>query len=273
MTSAAATVSVEVSGRRLHVREAGAGPAVLLIHGIPTCGDLWRDVIPPLAERARVVVPDLLGYGRSDLPAGEPLDLPAHADRLVRLMDAMGVSRATVVGHDIGGGIAQILATRHPQRVERLGLIDCVAYDNWPVPEMRAMRVAAPVLGHTPAALTTAAIEQGLRRGFMHQERAEAFLETFLEPFSTSEGRDVLLEHVRALDNRSTREIAPLLPGIQVPASVIWGRHDPFLETRWAERLAGDIPTAELTWIDAGHFTPADAPDPVARALERLLDR
>jgi 2-hydroxymuconate-semialdehyde hydrolase len=265
---------VSVSGRLLHLREQGEGPPVLLIHGIPTSGLLWTDVAERLAPRARVLAVDLLGYGLSARPAGLAVDVLAQAGYLVELLDALGVERATVVGHDIGGGVAQNLAVRYPERVERLGLVNSVCYDSWPIPEMKAIRAASPVVGIVPPGLTTEALELGLRRGFHHSERAEPFLDAFLEPFSTPEGMAVFLEHVHSLDSRHTEEIAPRLRELRVPAAVVWGREDPFQKAHWGERLAADIPGAELTLVDdASHFAPADAPEPVAGALLRLLER
>lgn len=265
--------AVQTQGGRLHVAEAGAGEAVLLVHGIPTRGELWRDVVPRLAERARVLVPDMLGYGRSDPPRGQPLGIEAQAGYLLDALDALGVERCTVVGHDIGGGVAQILAVRHPERVSRLGLVNAVCYDSWPIPEMRAIQAAAPVVERLPAGITTEGLKRGLLRGFLHKERGEALLEDFLAPFSTPEGLDLFVDHARALDNRPTRELAPRLPELRIPVAIGWGRHDPFQKPHWAERLAADIPDASLTWIEASHFSPADEPAGVAAVIEQLLDR
>ena len=266
--------TAQVAGRTLHYHELGEGPAVLLVHGIPTRALLWRDVAPRLAARARVLAVDLLGYGRSDAPAGLPVDIASQAGYLVGLLDALGVERATVVGHDIGGGMAQILATRHRERVERLGLVNSVCYDSWPIPEMRAIQATAAVFGELPPDLATAGLKRGLSRGFVHGDRAEEFLDLFLEPFSTREGLEVFVEHARSLDARHTEEVAPLLPSLRIPVGIAWGVRDPFQKVHWAERLFADVPHAELTRIeDASHFAPADAPEPVAEALLRLLDR
>ena len=265
---------IRIAERDFHVRDQGAGPAVLLLHGIPTNGELWRDVAPQLASRARVIVPDLLGYGRSAPPAGKPVDITAQAGYMAALLEQLEIERATVVGHDIGGGVAQVLATRYPEQVERLGLVNSVCYDSWPIPEMQALKLAAPVVGYVPPGLTTKTIELDLRRGFVHKDRAEPFLDTFLEPFSDADGIQVFLEHVRALDSSTTERISPELSRLQIPVGVAWGEQDPFQKVHWGERLAADIPTAELTRIaDASHFAPADAPDAVAAALTRLLER
>ena len=113
---------VDVGGCRLNVWEAGdSGPAVLLVHGIPTNHRIWRDVVPAVAGHARVFAVDMLGYGDSPAPAGHPVDLASQAALLVGLMDALGLDRAVVVGHDLGGGVAQILAVTNGARVAGLG--------------------------------------------------------------------------------------------------------------------------------------------------------
>lgn len=268
---------VELSGRSLGCWDAGStGPVVLLVHGIPTNHALWWDVVPRLAPHARGLAVDLLGYGRSDRPDGQPLDIAAHADRAVALLDALAVARVTVVGHDIGGGVAQLLAVRHAARVERLALVDAVCYDAWPVPAMQALKLAARghVLEHLPAHPTVAALRAGLRTLFAHQERADRFLDAFVAPFASADGMDAFAAHVRALDSAHTEAIAPALRRLALPAAVVWGRHDHQLPPELAERLARDIPGAELTWVDdASHFVPCDRPDIVADAVLRLLGR
>ena len=266
---------VTLGDHTLHVWEAGStGPVVLLIHGIPTNHTLWWDVVPRLAPHARVLAVDLLGYGCSDRPGRQALDLAAHAGRLVALLDALGIGRANVVGHDIGGGVAQILAVHHADRVERLCLVNAVCYDAWPVPAMRALELASPVLEHAPPRLTIAALRAGMRTLFAHQDRADRFLDAFLAPFGDDGGMDVFVEHLHALDSRETEALAPALRSLLPPVAVIWGRRDHQLKPPLAERLAGDIPTAELSWVeDASHFVPADRPDAVADGVLRLLHR
>ena len=268
---------VEAAGRSLGCWDTGGtGPVVVLVHGIPTNHVLWWDVAPRLAPHARVLAVDLLGYGRSDRPDGHPVDIAAHADRLVALLDALGVARATVVGHDIGGGIAQIVAVRHAGRVERLALVDAVCYDAWPVPAMQALKLAARghVLEHLPGRPTMAALRAGLRTLFVHQERADRFVEAFTAPFASADGMDAFAAHVRTLDSRQTEAIGPALRELALPVAIVWGRQDHQLPPALAERLARDIPGAELTWVeDASHFVPCDRPDAVADAILRLLAR
>src|SRR3954468_24730941 len=110
-------------GHRVHYRSAGSGPVLVLVHGITSTSATWAGVLPYLAERFTVVAPDLLGHGDSAKPRGD-YSLGAHASGIRDLLVALGHSRATVVGHSLGGGIAMQLAYQFPERVERLVLVN-----------------------------------------------------------------------------------------------------------------------------------------------------
>ncbi|MEA2457806.1 MAG: hypothetical protein QOC95_778, partial [Thermoleophilaceae bacterium] len=108
-----------VNGVRLHYAEAGSGEPVLLQHGWPQHWWMWRDLIGPVAERFRVIVPDLRGHGWSEKPAGD-----YRKDALMRdtiaLLDHLGIERVRYVGHDWGAYVGMLAALRHPERIERL---------------------------------------------------------------------------------------------------------------------------------------------------------
>ena len=111
---------LDLSGARIYYYAAGtrgAGNPVVLIHGFPTSSHLWNDVVPLMPAGHRIVVVDLLGYGRSDRPHGRGVDVAAHAERIAALLDELHIDRACVVGHGMGGGVAQWLAVRHASRV------------------------------------------------------------------------------------------------------------------------------------------------------------
>lgn len=270
-----ATDLVDVAGQRVNVWSAGeTGPAVLLVHGIPTNHRLWDDVVPEVSQHARVLAVDLLGYGDSPAPEDQPVDIASQAAVLLDLLDALGIDRAVVVGHDLGGGVAQILAVAAGDRVAGLGVVDGVCYDGWPVPMVRAMKAGWPLLERLPAATLTTALRPGLRTLFAHQQRAEPFLDRFLGPWQRPEGPRLLARHLRSLDSIYTQTVAPFLPRLRMPTEVVWGRRDHQMKPRYGERLARDIPDARLTWVDdASHFVPADRPDVVAEAVLRLVDR
>ncbi|MCF6507432.1 alpha/beta hydrolase [Blastococcus sp. MG754426] len=269
------TRTVDVGDRRLNVWEAGGtGPVVLLVHGIPTNHLLWHDVVPAVAGDARVLAVDMLGYGDSDAPGDHPVDLAAQAALLLRLLDGLEVDRAVVVGHDLGGGVAQILATTSTGRVAGLGVVDGVCYDGWPVPVVRALKATWPALPLLPPPVLANVLRPALRTLFAHRERAEPFLDRFVEPWSRPGGPGRLARHLRSLDSVYTQTVAPFLPRLAVPAEVVWGRQDHQMKPRYGQRLADDLPGARLTWVDdASHFVPADRPDVVAEAVLRLVER
>src|SRR5471030_98146 len=122
----------------------GAGEPVVFLHGFPTSSHLWSDVVPLMPAGHRLVVLDLLGYGRSDRPLGRRVDVLAHAGRVVQVLDELRIERACIVGHGLGGGIAQSLALRQANRVSRLCLVDSVAFDRWPTIEARVARTTLP---------------------------------------------------------------------------------------------------------------------------------
>lgn len=267
------TQLVDAGGCRLNVWSAGdSGPPVLLVHGIPTNHRLWEDVVPRVCEHARVFAVDMLGYGDSLRPHGHRVDLAAQAALLVDLLDVLDVEQAVVVGHDLGGGVAQIMATTSSERVAGLGIVDGVCYDGWPVPLVRAMKAAWPLIDRLPPQALGAVLRPALRTLFARQERAGAFIDHFVGPWTRPGAPRQLAAHLRSLDSLYTQTIAPFLPRLDVPAEVVWRRLDHQMKPAYGQRLAEDIPGARLTWVDdASHFVPADRPDVVSDAVLRLV--
>jgi pimeloyl-ACP methyl ester carboxylesterase len=222
----------------------------------------------------RLVVVDLLGHGRSDRPLAHDVGIRAHAERVVELLDQLRIERACIVGHGVGGGIAQSVAIRHPTRVSQLGLVDSVAFDRWPTIEARLARATLPITRFFPPALLAAVVRREIRRGFGDPARAAHSLDLYLRPFVGADGRDALVAHVRALTSSNTRELGDHLAHIHVPTAIVWGQHDRVIPLWVGKRLRQSIPGATLDVIPgARHFTPEEAPRQVADAIARLLSR
>jgi pimeloyl-ACP methyl ester carboxylesterase len=266
---------VDVLGARLYYYAAGtrgAGEPVVFLHGFPTSGHLWSDVVAQMPTGHRLVVVDLLGYGRSDPPDGRSLTLHAHAERVVGLLDALGIASACIVGHDLGGGVAQSLATHWPMRVTRLALIDSVAFGGWPTRDVRVARFLLPLVRLLPTNWLLPIVRAGLERGYYDDTHATHSIYKYQRPFTSEEGRRVLLDHFAALDEGETEALGARLGAIAVPTAVIWGSHDPFLSMSLGQRLARAIPNATIDVLSgARHFTPEEEPREVAEILARLL--
>jgi pimeloyl-ACP methyl ester carboxylesterase len=268
---------LDLEGIRLYYYAAGsrgAGEPIVLVHGFPTSGHLWSDVVPLLPDGHRVVVLDLLGYGRSDPPRGHAVDIRAHADRLITVLDRLGINYACVVGHDVGGGIAQWAAVRQPHRVSRLALVSSVAFDGWPSREVRIARASLPLTRHLPSSWILSVVRADLMRGYSDADRGAHEVDLYLRPFSENAGRDSLVAHLSALDCRDTAALTPRLKDIVCPTTVLWGAEDPFLPASLGERLAAAIPGATFESIAGGrHFLPEENAGSVVAAIRALLRR
>jgi len=263
---------VQVEGHRIAYFDEGAGPPVLLIHGIPTSSLLWREIVPVLARTRRVIAPDMLNYGRSDKPERADVSIAAQARLMVGVLDALGIARADVVSHDIGGGVAQIVAVRRPERVKKLVLASAVCFDSWPIPEFLPLQ--------QPGAEDEMTLPDFLDmlRGFLPQgvHRAETLTpevaETIMEPWSSEEGKRALFRNFRRLNPEYTQAIADELTQLDHETLILWGRHDPFQKPAYAEKLRETIPNARLHWIEAAHWITEECPGDVATVLADFLN-
>ncbi|HEY8175336.1 MAG TPA: alpha/beta hydrolase [Gemmatimonadaceae bacterium] len=268
---------LDINGVRLYYYAAGsrgAGEPIVLVHGFPTSGHLWSTIVPLLPTGHRVVVLDLLGFGRSDPPSSHGVDLRSHADRLIAVLDHLGINFACIVGHDIGGGIAQSVAIRHPHRVSRMCLVSSVAFDAWPTRAVKLARAMIPLTRHLPPSWILSLVRADLLRGYLDHDRASHDIDLYLRPFADTDGREALMTHLHALDCGETQSLATRLKDVVSPTAIVWGEHDPFLPVSLGERLRSAIPGSTLEIIpEARHFVPEEAAHQLAGAIERLLQR
>lgn len=268
---------LDVGGARLYCFAAGRrgdGMPIVLLHGFPTSSHLWSAVVPLLPDGHRVLVVDLLGYGRSDRPGKLPVDLRGHAERVVGLLELLRIERACLVGHELGGAVAQQVAVRWPTRVSHLGLVSSAAFDCWPARELKIARAMLPLTRHLPANFLLALLRGELARGFVEQERGVHSIDMYLRPFAGPEGRTALVAHLEQLDAASTEALAERLGEVVAPTAILWGADDPFLPVSVGRRLQQAIAGATLQVLpDERHFVPEEAPQHVAAHITELLTR
>lgn len=267
---------VDLSGARLYYYAAGtrgSGNPVVFIHGFPTSGHLWSDVVPLMPPGHRLVVLDLLGCGRSDRPLGRAVDAHAQADRVVALLDELRIDRACLVGHGFGGGVAQSIAVRHGERVSHLCLVDSIAFDRWPIRRLRISRALLPLGPIAPPAFMLSRLRRELERGYGDRARAARSIDIYVRPFANADGIAALSATVKGIA-RTDPDVHARLSTLDLPASVVWGRRDHVLPLDTGRALAERIPGAALGVIDDGyHFTPEETPRQVADAIAALLRR
>jgi len=267
MTLELSRARARVSGGELAYAEAGEGLPVVLLHGFPTSADLWRREIPLLASRMRVIAPDLLGYGQSDRPAGGDLSVVAQARYVGELLDALGVGRAALIGHDVGGGVAQLLALAG--RAQALALLDSICFDAWPIQAVQLLQAT------TPEQETADFAEQVVRLAFdvgvEHDGRlSDEEVEAFVAPWRADPPS--LFRAARALDGAGLAGTEAALSRLEVPAFVLWGEEDAFVAADLAERLGEALSDSIVALLPGcGHWVNLDAPQTVGPLLYEWL--
>jgi len=266
---------VDVGGSRLYYYAAGtrgAGAPVLLVHGFPMSSRLWHDFVGDFAPGHRQIIVDLPGFGRSDPPSPARSGCGAHATAIRGLLDDLGVDQAYVIGHGLGGGVAQAFAVQWPTRVAGLALISSAGFGVKPRRLARFARALGPLARHTPPALLAGLVHGSVRRGFADPDRARLTLDSCPRQFATPQGRDALAAHLATMRHSDTASWSRRLPELDIPATVIWGAEDPFYPVALGERLHRALAGSSFTVIPgAAHFVPEDQPDALRRALAPLF--
>ncbi len=263
---------VEAGGVRMRWEESGEGQPVVFVHGIPTSPRLWRHVVPKVGG-ARSMAWEMVGYGAS-IPEGRDRDVSVamQAHYLALWMREVGLGDgAVIVGHDLGGGVAQILAVRHPELVRGLVLMNCISYDSWPIAPVRAIGATGGLFGRMPASAFRRFYAAFLRGGHDDKERWRESVSEHLPFYEEAGGAEALVRQARSLDVRDTLGVSAQIPHLDVPARLVWGAADGFQPIGYGYRLAYEL-GAPMERIEGGrHFVPEDHPEEVAAAVNGLL--
>ncbi|MDX6581155.1 MAG: hypothetical protein QOI10_339 [Solirubrobacterales bacterium] len=248
------------------------GPAVVFVHGAFVDGTLWRKVVPELEGSLRCIVPDLpLGSHRTAMNQGADLSPPGLAKLIADLIAALDLSDVTLVGNDTGGALCQLVVTRHPERIGRLVLTPCDAYENFLPPAFRYLQVLARLPGGVASVAQSMRIPAVRRMpiafGWLAKSRIPGdVLAHWTEPIIRDKAvRADAREVLRGIDKKYTIEAAAKLRDFGGPTMLAWATEDRFFKPKFAERLAADIPGSRLEWIeDSRTFVSEDQPQRLA---------
>ena len=241
---------VETASGRISYTEQGAGPVALFVHGVLLNGHLWRHQLAELSDIRRSIAVDLLAHGDTDIAPDQDVSVTANANMLEEFLDALKIDRVDLVGNDSGGGIAQIFAALHPERVRSLTLTDCDTHDNWPPEAFKpflAMAAGGGLRGTLDAMLSDKRVyrsPQALGPAYEHPERvSDDSIETYLGPLVRTEQRTRDLQRfLAAFDNRHTLAIEERLKALHAPTLIVWGTDDVYFDVKWSRWLADTIP-------------------------------
>jgi pimeloyl-ACP methyl ester carboxylesterase len=272
--------SVDLDAGTIYYRESGSGPPIVFAHGLLVDGTLWRKVTPPLEDRFRCVVPDLpLGSHRDPMKPDADLTPPGVARILADFMAALELDDVTLVGNDTGGAISQLVVANHPERLARLVLTPCDAYENFLPPFFRPLQYAAKVPGLLTALvqpMRVRALQRGpLGFGFLiSPENIDPdVLDAWLRPYLSNAGiRRDTIKFLRSISNRYTLEAAEKLRHFDHPTLIAWAPEDRFFKFKYAERLASEMPDTRLVRIENSRtFVSEDQPERLAEEIASFV--
>jgi len=261
--------TVSVDGHELSVAyqeyPGGAEPPVVFLHGIPTWSYLWREIAPVIGADRHVVVPDMVGYGNSDMRDGFDRSVRAQEQMLDDLLDQLGVDEVVLVAHDIGGGPALRYAAHNPDEVLGLVMSNAVCYDSWPVQFISDLGL--PETAETPLDEIEAQVGGAFEAG-VYDDPDPVFVEGMVSPWLSEDGRTSLARCAVATNTNHTTEID--YDAIEAELLCLWGAEDTFQPIEYGHRLAEDL-DGEVVELTAYHWVPFDRPEEYVEHLRSFV--
>ncbi len=272
-----------VNGFNMHFVDEGEGDPIVLLHGDPTWGYLWRNFIPVLSERARCIVPDHMGMGKSEVPRQPyPYRLAHHVANLEALLIGLNLRQITLVVHDWGGPVGLGFAIRQPDRIKRLVITNSWASARWPgAPFPRLIEMIRSSGGEKFVLERNGYLERALTGTTHHAERlTDLVMDAYRAPFPTRESRVAMLCWSRDIPvteaDPSYLEMQRIEKSLSLfaktPTLILWGMLDPVLPPsvlRWWQKVYPQATTHEIE--DASHFLQEDAPQQIGEYINDFI--
>lgn len=263
----------------IHYREMGSGEPLVFVHGLLVNSRLWDPVAERLSSDFRCILPDLpLGSHLTPMNHDADLSPPGVARIVADFLEALDLDRVTLVGNDSGGAISQLVATTYPERVGRLILTNCDAYDNFPPKLFWYLGAAARVPG-AMAVLSQSMRIKPLRRspiafGVLTKSRLDGdLLEAWVRPgLDDPDVRRDTGKFLRGASPKQTEQAARDLPRFTAPTLFAWAPEDRWFKVEHADRLAASMPDARVVRIsEAKTFVSIDQPDRLAEVITSFM--
>jgi pimeloyl-ACP methyl ester carboxylesterase len=269
---------LDLHGDRVAFLDAGAGEALLLIHGMAGSSTTWRAVIPRLSEKYRVVAPDLLGHGESAKPRGD-YSLGAFAVWLRDLLDELSISRATVIGQSLGGGVAMQFTYQHRDYCERLVLISSGGLGpdlSWTLRILSApgVEVMLPVVAPQPVLNVGNKLGSWLTSAGIHSPRAVEMWSAY-SSLSDRQTRQAFLRTLRSVVDyrgQAVSAVNRLHLSSGLPTLLIWGDRDRIIPVAHGYAAHDALPGSRLEVLaGVGHFPHVESPTAVVDILDDFI--
>ncbi len=267
---------IQLEGRTIGYDVVGAGPPIVFVHGVWATGGVWDPVVDLLAPRFRCIVPTLpLGVHRIPSPRGVDRSPAALARVIVGLLEALDLQDVTLVGNDTGGALCQLVVAKHPERIGRLVLTNCDAFEVFPPRRLERLYRAAksPALWWAIAQLGRFPMVQRTFFSTVSKSSPDMrLLGMLLNRFANDAGaREDLRQTICAISPSITLEAAEHFAAFTREVLVLWGTDDRFFPVELGRRLAAAFPNARFQPIEGARlFVCADAPVTVSQAIAEV---
>jgi pimeloyl-ACP methyl ester carboxylesterase len=271
---------LELHGDRVAYRDVGKGDeALLLIHGMAGSSETWRAVIPQLSRKYRVVAPDLLGHGQSAKPRGD-YSLGAFAVWLRDLLDELGISRATVIGQSLGGGVAMQFVYQHPDYCERLVLISSGGLGpdvGWTLRLLSApgAEFILPAIAPRPVLTAGNKLRSWISATGIQSPRGAEIWRAY-SSLSDAETRQAFLRTLRSVVDPRGQAVSALnrlYLTSELPTMVIWGDQDRIIPVEHGYALHEARPGSRLEVLEGvGHFPHVERPSEVVDLIDDFIN-
>ena len=270
---------VDVPAGVISYRDRGTGLPIVFVHGVGVNGDLWRSVVPRLSDGYRCITPDL-PWGSHSIPLKPDanLSLPGMARIVADFLEALDLDDVAIVANDTGGAVAQALVGRHPERIARLVLTSCDAFEKFPPTPQKYLLVMARsrLLTWIVAYTVRFKVIQRLPTayGFVTSRPMPVdVMRSFTDPIRLNAGvRRDFRRMLRAVDTKYTFEAAARLTHFDKPSLVLWAENDKIFPCEHGRRLAELLPQGEFELVAGSRtFIPEDQPELLAAAIEDFL--
>jgi len=249
-----------LNGFELAYERRGNGIPLVLIHGYPLDHTIWNPVVPLLENDFDLILPDLRGFGESGTPTPH-YSMDDFAADLIGLLDQLGIQKAAIVGHSMGGYVALAFARCHPSRLRGLGLVASQALPDAPEKKEGRYQEAEHILAHGV---------RDVAEGMSTKLTADPVLQTKLEELMLRQRPEGLAEALRAMAERQDSTL--LLPEFDFPVVLVHGLADKLIPVERARDVRDLVKRGSLTEIEgAGHMPMMEAPQVTAEALKTLL--
>lgn len=269
---------IELSSGPIHYRDVGEGPPIVFVHGVFVNGDLWRGVVGRLSDRYRCITPDWpLGSHTESMRADADLSTPGLAKLVAEFASALELDDVTLVGNDTGGAVCQLVIADHRERIGRLVLTSCDAFEVYPPAPFAFLKIVPSIPG---AAFLLA---QSMRFGTVRKlpiaygwvmnelpprEIVDSYTRPLLEPAVRRDAKKLL----RGISKTHTMTAPSRFTDFEEPVLLAWGENDKLFPRSLADRLSRVLPQTRLEIVrNARTFVAEDQPAEVARLVADFL--